>query len=141
MDIYAQNILAHYKNPRHQGRLAQPTVTAQVKNPYCGDVIDLSLRLDAQGRVAEVAFTGQGCAISQAAMSLLSEELAGLSRGELLALARDDIFALLGIQIGPGRIKCALLGLLALRKALNQAATWREFLEVRRDSGSSPNAS
>ena len=130
MDIYAQNILAHYKNPRNHGPLTSPDATATVKNPYCGDVIELALKFGGQGKLGAVSFTGQGCAISQAAMSILSEELVGLSKEELLAFGREEMLAMLGIKIGPGRLKCALLGLRALRQVLGQAAPWRELIKA-----------
>ncbi|OGC81528.1 MAG: hypothetical protein A2788_02025 [Candidatus Abawacabacteria bacterium RIFCSPHIGHO2_01_FULL_46_8] len=130
MDIYAQNILAHYQQPHHRGRLHEPTFSQRVKNPYCGDVIELDISLDEQGKVQAVAFEGEGCAISQASMSLLSDELIDRDKSHLEAILAQDIFELLGIKIGPGRIKCALLSLLALRKALNQQTSWSDILKV-----------
>ena len=109
-DLYREQILDHYKRPRNYGSLEDPTFSHTGENPLCGDEITLDISLDEQGDVIEsVAFRGDGCAISQAAASLFTEMLAGKSLEELHALDRDDMVELLGVDISPMRIKCAVL--------------------------------
>jgi len=132
MDLYADNVLDHYRNPRGKKRLAQATVAREEVNASCGDSLTLELLLEG-GKVKGIGWEGTGCAISQAAMSLLSEELIGKSEAELEALTKEDIFALLGVPIGPRRLKCALLSLHALKNALHtlhgeEPQGWREMV-------------
>jgi nitrogen fixation NifU-like protein len=117
MDLYADEILDHYKHPRHFGHLAEPTLTFHDTNPLCGDEITLELKIE-DNKVADVAFTGHGCAISRAAASMMSEEIIGMSLDDLKAWDKDNILDLLGIEVGPVRIKCALLPLKALKAAV-----------------------
>lgn len=109
-DLYREQILDHYKRPRNYGDLSDPTFTHTGENPVCGDEITMDIQLDENDEVIEaVAFRGEGCAISQAAASLLTEELPGMSIEELEELDRDDIVSLLGVDVSPMRIKCAVL--------------------------------
>jgi len=109
-DMYRQQILDHYKNPRNHGELEDPTFSHTGENPTCGDTIRMDVRLEDDGETIEyVAFSGDGCAISQAAASLLTEELPGTTIEELKAMDRDDIIDMLGVDISPMRIKCAVL--------------------------------
>lgn len=117
MDLYAEEILDHYKHPRHFGHLGEPSLVYHDTNPFCGDEITLELKIE-NGRVADVAFTGRGCAISRAAASMMSEEIIGMSLDELRKWQKEDIVDLLGIEVGPVRIKCALLPLKALKAAV-----------------------
>lgn len=117
MDLYAEEILDHYKHPRHFGHLEEPTLTYHDSNPLCGDEIFLELRIE-DNKVADVAFTGHGCAISRAAASMMSEEIIGMSLDELKKWDKESILDLLGIEVGPVRIKCALLPLKALKAAV-----------------------
>lgn len=117
MDLYAEEILDHYKHPRHFGHLDEPTQVFHDKNPLCGDEITLELKIE-DGKVADVAFTGHGCAISRAAASMMSEEIIGKSLEELRGYNKESILDLLGIEVGPVRIKCALLPLKALKAAV-----------------------
>jgi len=117
MDLYAEEILDHYKHPRHFGHLDHPTLTYHDRNPLCGDEIELELKIE-DGRVADVAFSGHGCAISRAAASMMSEEIIGKSLEDLKGWNKDNILDLLGIEVGPVRIKCALLPLKALKGAV-----------------------
>jgi nitrogen fixation NifU-like protein len=117
MDLYAEEILDHYKHPRHFGHLEQPTMTYHDRNPLCGDEITLELKIE-NGTVADIAYTGHGCAISRAAASMMSEEIIGKSLAELKEWNKDSILDLLGIEVGPVRIKCALLPLKALKAAV-----------------------
>jgi nitrogen fixation NifU-like protein len=109
-DMYRQQILDHYRNPRNYGKLEDPTFSHVGENTSCGDEITVDVTLDeAEEIVADVAFRGEGCAISQAAASLLTEEVRGLTLEELYALDRDDVLELLGVEVTPMRIKCAVL--------------------------------
>ena len=124
MDLYAENILDHYRHPRNKQKLApdlQYLVSHTEANLSCGDEISVSLNIKDDG-IAEISWDGTGCAISQAAMSLLSEELHGKTVSEIEALTPKDVYDLLGVPIGPRRRKCALLGLHALKNALREHA-------------------
>ncbi|GAC1447265.1 MAG: iron-sulfur cluster assembly scaffold protein [Ktedonobacterales bacterium] len=123
-DLYRQYILEHYREPRNHGRLEQPDIHAADTNPLCGDRIELDLRLDGD-RVAEVRFNGRGCAISQASASMLTEKIEGATLEELRALRPNDIFALLGVEIGPARQRCALLALRVLHEGIGGSYTGR----------------
>jgi nitrogen fixation NifU-like protein len=118
-DLYREEILEHYRQPHNFGTLASPDVVQEGDNPLCGDRITLSLALSDDGRVADVSFTGRGCAISQASASMLTDDIRGRSLDELAALDRDHVLGLLGIEISPARLKCALLSLDTLRRALD----------------------
>jgi nitrogen fixation NifU-like protein len=114
-DLYREVILDHYKNPRHRGTLDPHDFSYEDENPLCGDKLRIDVRLDEQQRVADVAFSGRGCAISQAAASLLTDSILGKSLEEIKQLSKDDILDLLGIELGPVRLKCALLSLKVLK--------------------------
>lgn len=117
MDIYQEEILEHYKHPHNAGRLKRPTVTQHEQNPVCGDVLTLYLEVK-DGIIADVSFEGEGCAISQAAASMLTDEIKGKPVDDVAALTKDDLLGLLGIELGPTRLKCALLSLQGITNAL-----------------------
>lgn len=121
MDLYAENILEHAKSPRHTGRLPDATVEHTEENPACGDTLRLCLKIE-NGIVTNLRWEGTGCAISQAAMSLLSEEIIGKTEEEILALRKKDVDALLRVPVGPRRFKCALMGLHCVQNALRKAS-------------------
>ncbi|SEO58348.1 nitrogen fixation protein NifU [Halogranum amylolyticum] len=109
-DMYRQQILDHYKNPRNYGEMEDPTFSHVGENPSCGDTIKMDVRLEDDGETIEfVSFSGDGCAISQASASMLSQKLPGTSLSELKEMDRDDIVDMLGVDISPMRIKCAVL--------------------------------
>lgn len=113
-DLYQQNILDHSKNPRNSGRIEQPTISRDEVNPLCGDKLHFELLIE-DGTITDVRFTGRGCAISQAAASMLSEEIKGKPVAVVKQIGKDDVLDLLGIPIGYTRLKCALLGLKAIK--------------------------
>ena len=121
-DLYREQILEHHRTPHNFGQLAEPTISVDGRNPSCGDLITMQLQLDAEGLITDVAFSGRGCAISQASASLLTDELRGKRAEEITALGSPYVMELLGVEVGPSRIHCALLGLETTQKAI---ATWR----------------
>lgn len=114
-DLYRELIIDRYKNPLYRGVLDPNDITFQDDNPLCGDHIRIDLRVDEDGRVSEAAFDGHGCAISQASADLLLESIVGKSLDEVKGLKKQDILDLLGIELGPVRLKCALLCLKVLK--------------------------
>jgi nitrogen fixation NifU-like protein len=117
-DLYRDEILEHYRNPHNFGTLESPDAAHEGQNPLCGDRITMMLAFDEAGSIADVAFSGRGCAISQASASLLTDQLRGLSLRDAEGLTNQDVLDLLGIEISPARLKCALLSIDTLKHAL-----------------------
>ena len=116
-DLYRDYILEHYRRPHNFGVIEDPTASFEGSNPLCGDRITMQLGI-ADGVVERVGFTGRGCAISQASASLLTDEIKGKPLAEVAAYRADDLLDLLGIDISPARLKCAMLSHDTLQKAL-----------------------
>lgn len=114
-DLYREIIIEHYKNPAHKGRLDPHDLGFADSNPLCGDHIEITLRTDENGVVTEAAFDGHGCAISQASADLLIDSIIGKPVAEIKALDKDYVLDMLGIELGPVRLKCALLSLKVLK--------------------------
>jgi len=119
-DLYRDEILEHYREPHNFGTLDAPDASYEGHNPLCGDRITMMLMLDAEGTVSDVAFSGRGCAISQASASMLTDEIKGRPVSEVEAMTNQDILDLLGIEISPARLKCALLSLETVQHALGE---------------------
>jgi nitrogen fixation NifU-like protein len=116
-DLYRDYILEHYRRPHNFGTLDEPSASIEGSNPLCGDRITLQVHV-AGGTVDQIAFTGRGCAISQASASLLTDEVKGKPVAEVAAFGADQLLDLLGIEISPARLKCAMLSHETLQKAL-----------------------
>jgi nitrogen fixation NifU-like protein len=114
-DLYRELIIDRYKNPQYRGSLNPHDIAFEDDNPLCGDHIRVELRVDKDGVVQEAAFDGHGCAISQASADLLMESVVGKSLDEVKALSKDDVLSMLGLELGPVRLKCALLSLKVLK--------------------------
>ncbi len=114
-DLYRDLIIDRYQNPRHRGELDPNDISFEDDNPLCGDHIRIDLRVDEQKIIREATFSGQGCAISQASADLLVEDILGKSLEEVKGMSKEDILEMLGIDLGPVRLKCALLSLKVLK--------------------------
>jgi len=114
-DLYREVIIDHYKNPQYRGHLEPNDIQYEDDNPLCGDHLEITLQIDAENRVRDGRFDGKGCAISQASADLLIENIIGKSMDEVKKLSKQDILDLLGIELGPVRLKCALLSLKVLK--------------------------
>ena len=123
MNIYQEELLDHYENPSNYGTLPNPTISHEEDNPLCGDQIRIDLLIE-DDTITEVCFCGHGCTISLAAASMLTEEIEGKSLDEVKKLSRDDILDMIGIPLGPVRVKCALLALKVLKAGAYGIHTW-----------------
>ena len=118
--LYREVILDHYKNPRSHGLLETPDAQAEGQNPLCGDEVAVSVRFDGE-TIADVGFEGRGCAISQAATSMLTEIVVGRTAEDVARMPKDELLEEIGIPLTPVRLKCAILGLGVLKVALHKA--------------------
>ena len=116
--MYQENILDHYKNPRNFGKIENASVHHHEYNPLCGDEIEMDLVIDKNKKIADVKFSGHGCAISQASASMLTEQVKGKHIEEIEKLTKESILEMLGIPISPVRLKCALLSLDTLKNSV-----------------------
>ena len=114
-DLYREQIIERYKNPQYRGHLDPHDVYFEDDNPLCGDHIEITIRVDGNNVVKEAAFDSRGCAISQASADLLVEAIHGKSLEEVKYMNKEDVLDLLGIELGPVRLKCALLSLKVLK--------------------------
>lgn len=122
-ELYREHILDHYQHPRHHGTLEAPDITYKDANPLCGDELRMDFKI-ADGRIADVAFSGHGCSISQAAASMLCEHIAGKPLEDVKKVSRDDVLEMLGIELGPVRLKCALLALKTMKAGIYGLKNW-----------------
>ena len=118
-DIYKQNILDHFKNPQNLGKIEDAEINSKEFNPVCGDQVEISVKLE-NSKVKDAKFRGQGCAISMASSSMLTEKLKGMSLEEVKQLTKEDITEMLGINLGIVRLKCGMLSLSAIKKGIKQ---------------------
>lgn len=121
--FYRENILDHYKNPSHRGAIENPDITYEDANPLCGDVIRMDLRVK-DGRIEAVRFDGKGCSISQASADMLCEKIEGMTLEDARKVSRDDVLEMLGIELGPVRLKCGLLALKTLKAGAYGLNQW-----------------
>jgi nitrogen fixation protein NifU and related proteins len=122
-DLFRENILDHYKHPRNRGTLEHPDISYEDANPLCGDRLRMDLNVE-DGHITQVRFSGVGCSISQAAASMLCEAVEGKSLDEVKRLSRDDVLEMLGIDLGPVRLKCGLLALKTLKAGVYGIHQW-----------------
>lgn len=120
MDIYAENIMEHHKHPDHFGHVKGANAKANLANPLCGDKIQVELKIssDAKKIIEDAKFSGAGCAISRAGADMLMEHIIGKPINEVEKYSAEEIYKIFGVKITPARIKCALLALTAVKKAL-----------------------
>ena len=129
-DLYREVIIEHYKNPAYRGKLDPHDLSFEDSNPLCGDHIQIDLRVDEKSIITDARFDGHGCAISQASADLLLESVIGKSLDEVKSFTKDHILDLLGIDLGPVRLKCALLSLKVLKAGVyGMSAATDELVE------------
>jgi len=117
MDIYSENIMEHYKDPRNFGKLENENASYKDSNPLCGDKIEISLSIR-NDKIIDINCISEGCAISRASSSIISEKIKGMGLNDALKSNKDFVLDSLGIQLNPIRLKCAMLSLRAIQKAI-----------------------
>ena len=117
--MYRENIIDHYKHPHNHGTVGNADIRQTENNPLCGDAVTISLKLN-DGRVKDIKFEGSGCAISQAAASMLTDGIKGKTLEEIKKIGMEYVINMLGIKIGPVRAKCAVLGLVAIKEGIKK---------------------
>lgn len=122
-DLYREHVLDHYQHPRNRGTIDHPDITYEDANPLCGDRIRMDLNVR-DGKIDQVRFSGTGCSISQAAASMLCEAIEGKTLEEAKGISRDDMLEMLGIELGPVRLKCGLLALKTLKAGVYGMHQW-----------------
>jgi nitrogen fixation NifU-like protein len=122
-ELYREHILDHYRSPRNRGTLDHPDITYEDANPLCGDKIRMDFQIK-DDHIAAVRFSGSGCSISQAAASMLAEKIEGMPLDEVKRISKDDVLEMLGIELGPVRLKCALLALKTLKAGVYGMKQW-----------------
>jgi len=120
IDIFGENILDHYRNPRNSGDLEKPDIVVSDLNPLCGDKFEFQIKLNGNSKIQDVKFKGDGCAISTASASMLTDEIKNKSLEDIRNMKSEKVFELLGIEVGPARINCALLPLSILKQAVKR---------------------
>lgn len=118
MDMYAENVMDYYKNPRNHGTIVGADIVEKGNNPLCGDEVEVFIKLNGNKVIERMSFVGKGCAISQAATSMLTELVRGKKLEEAKSITKEEIFELVGVPLSPIRIKCALLGLKTLEQGI-----------------------
>jgi len=119
--LYREVILDHYRNPRSHGLIEQPDAIAEGQNPLCGDEVSVTVRFGEDDRIEQIGFEGRGCAISQAATSMLTELVQGRTATEVATMPKEELLEEIGIPLTPVRLKCAILGLGVLKVALHKS--------------------
>ena len=130
MDFYREAILDHYSQPRNWGVLSPADIDHEENNPLCGDKLRLTMRVE-DGKIAALAWSGEGCAISRASASMLGETLVGKTLEEARSVTKEDVLEMLGIELGPVRLKCALLSLKVLKVGAWGIAGWQDTEDER----------
>lgn len=121
-ELYRQELLERYRNAPNKRIMIKPDIKADESNPLCGDSIEIFLRIGKDGLIKEATFDGKGCVISMASASLLLESLIGKTLSEAQEITREDMLDMIGIRLTPTRVKCATLGLITLKKALQDGS-------------------
>jgi nitrogen fixation NifU-like protein len=119
-ELYREELLELYRHPRNRGKLIRPDIKTEESNPMCGDQVEIQVKLDKEGRIKEAVFDGKGCVISMASTSLLLEHVKGKTLAEIDEMTREDVLDLIGINLSPSRIKCAVLPLATLKKGIEE---------------------
>ena len=117
--IYRENIIDHYKNPHNKGLIKNADIKFTENNPLCGDVITITIKISRK-KIEDIKFEGRGCAISQSAASMMTDELKGKALEEASGFTREKVIGMLGIEIGPVRTKCAVLGMVAMKEGIKE---------------------